>query len=52
MVLNSVLWSGGAVKTDKRKSKEGKAQWEWLEQVLSKARRKNEMVRNLDLYGE
>ncbi|XP_050664419.1 acid sphingomyelinase-like phosphodiesterase 3a [Leptidea sinapis] len=42
VVLNSVLWSGGATKTDV--PHRGRAQWEWLEHVLSKARRKNEMV--------
>lgn len=42
VVLNSVLWAGGAARTDG--PHRGRAQWEWLEQVLSKARRKNEMV--------
>ncbi|KAJ2952181.1 hypothetical protein O0L34_g4461 [Tuta absoluta] len=42
VVLNSVLWSGGA--TTSEALQKGKSQWEWLEQVLSKARRKNEMV--------
>ncbi|KAI5646430.1 acid sphingomyelinase-like phosphodiesterase 3a [Phthorimaea operculella] len=42
VVLNSVLWAGGATTTEG--PQKGKAQWEWLEQVLSKARRKNEMV--------
>lgn len=43
VVLNSVLWSGGGFRTEKSSLK-ARAQWEWLEQVLSKARRKNEMV--------
>ncbi|XP_049886757.1 acid sphingomyelinase-like phosphodiesterase 3a [Pectinophora gossypiella] len=42
VVLNSVLWAGGQTRTDG--ATQGKAQWEWLEQVLSTARRKNEMV--------
>ncbi|XP_068631362.1 cyclic GMP-AMP phosphodiesterase SMPDL3A-like [Battus philenor] len=42
IVLNSVLWAGGAARTDG--PHRGRAQWEWLEHVLSKARRKNEMV--------
>lgn len=42
VVLNSVLWAGGATRTDG--PHRGRAQWEWLDQVLSKARRKNEMV--------
>ncbi|XP_063376920.1 acid sphingomyelinase-like phosphodiesterase 3a [Cydia fagiglandana] len=42
VVLNSVLWAGGAARTDG--PHRGRAQWEWLEQVLSKARRKSEMV--------
>ncbi|XP_045519119.1 acid sphingomyelinase-like phosphodiesterase 3a [Pieris brassicae] len=42
VVLNSVLWAGGAATTDG--PHRGRAQWEWLERVLSKARRKNEMV--------
>ncbi|KAL4710797.1 hypothetical protein ACJJTC_009346 [Scirpophaga incertulas] len=44
VVLNSVLWSGGAARSDGSHSHRGRAQWEWLEQVLLKARRKNEMV--------
>lgn len=46
VVLNSVLWSGGGFRPEKSAHK-AKAQWEWLEQVLSKARRKNEMVSKL-----
>ncbi|CAH0605620.1 unnamed protein product [Chrysodeixis includens] len=42
VVLNSVLWAGGAARTEG--PHRGRAQWEWLEQVLSKARRRNEMV--------
>ncbi|XP_035438582.1 acid sphingomyelinase-like phosphodiesterase 3a [Spodoptera frugiperda] len=42
VVLNSVLWAGGAARTDG--PHRGRQQWEWLEQVLSKARRRNEMV--------
>lgn len=49
VVLNSVLWAGGAVRTDA--PHRGKAQWEWLEQVLSKARRKNEMVSWIQIKG-
>lgn len=45
VVLNSNLWAGGAARNDG--PHRGRAQWEWLEQVLSKARRKNEMVRFL-----
>lgn len=47
-MLNSVLWAGGAARTDG--PHRGRAQWEWLEQVLIKARRRNEMVKNL-LYS-
>lgn len=42
VVLNSVLWAGGAARTDG--PHRGRAQWEWLEMILSKARRRNEMV--------
>ncbi|KAI8423977.1 hypothetical protein MSG28_002641 [Choristoneura fumiferana] len=41
VVLNSVLWAGGAENTDG--PHRGRAQWQWLDSVLSKARRKNEM---------
>ncbi|XP_028033123.1 acid sphingomyelinase-like phosphodiesterase 3a [Bombyx mandarina] len=42
IVLNSVLWAGGAARTDGPNV--GRAQWEWLNQVLSTARKKSEMV--------
>ncbi|KAG6445794.1 acid sphingomyelinase-like phosphodiesterase 3a [Manduca sexta] len=42
VVLNSVLWAGGAARTDGPHL--GQAQWGWLEEVLAKARSKNEMV--------
>ncbi|XP_023938598.1 acid sphingomyelinase-like phosphodiesterase 3a [Bicyclus anynana] len=42
VVLNSVLWAGGAAKNDG--PHQGRAQWEWLQQILIKARSKKEMV--------
>ncbi|KAM3961013.1 cyclic GMP-AMP phosphodiesterase SMPDL3A [Aphomia sociella] len=44
VVLNSVLWAGGAARNDNPHHHRARAQWEWLEKVLSKARRKKEMV--------
>ncbi|XP_063824501.1 acid sphingomyelinase-like phosphodiesterase 3a [Ostrinia nubilalis] len=44
VVLNSVLWAGGAARTDGPHSHRGRAQWEWLEKVLLKARTTNKMV--------
>lgn len=49
IVLNSVLWAGGAARTDG--PHRGRAQWEWLEQILSKARRKSEMVSSEEIYN-
>lgn len=45
VVLNSVLWAGGAARTDGPHSHRGRAQWEWLEKVLLKARTTNKMVK-------
>ncbi|GBP86673.1 Acid sphingomyelinase-like phosphodiesterase 3b [Eumeta japonica] len=42
VVLNSVLWAGGAARTDG--PHKAHAQWDWLEYVLGKARQRREMV--------
>ncbi|CAH0407184.1 unnamed protein product [Chilo suppressalis] len=44
VVLNSVLWAGGAARSDGSHSHRGRAQWDWLEDVLLEARKKKEMV--------